>query len=542
MPPRLSRSRVASLAVALGAVLGAGHARAQSLPGDDAQTVTLQDALELTAVGSPDIALASGRVAAERAGLRAAASAFEPRWTGTVESGQTQAPLTAAQRAGVGGPTLGTGYSAYEVGLAKQFRSGLEVSPFLRVTRTETDGVVPFVETTAAAALSYSVLGGARRSLENARERAASLQVEAAQADFLRSRELALGGAARAYWEYVGAVKVAEALEGAETRVSRLLGDTRKLVQADERPSADLIPLRADLLRRRASRLRAEMEAREARRQLGLAMGMASAQADALGEPGDALPTTPPDFAIDERALVAAALAARADLFAAERRLVGAEREVNARRTDLRPAIDVVVEGGYSGLSEGGVGPQHYVPAGLNTVGGGFVNVKLRVNRLRSGASRAAFEAYEVERIRLRVARDDLARRIEAEVIAAVAEQRSGASQVAHTRAAVLLYEQAVEVQRQRLWQSMGTLFDVQIAEERLADAQTEAVRAEVRHASSLVRLHLAVGTLLRDGLEPAARLLGDLEALGTFAAPFAPRPDGPDAPGALPSTLGRTP
>ena len=70
---------------------------------------------------------------------------------------------------------------------------------------------------------------------------------------------------------------------------------------------------------------------------------------------------------------------------------VHVEREVGALRADRRPSVDLVMEGGYSGLSENVAGPQHYVPLGLNSAKGAQLGVTLRVNRLSTGAADAAF-------------------------------------------------------------------------------------------------------------------------------------------------------
>ena len=456
--------------------------------------VTLAEALEAAGQQSPSVALAAEEAAAERAGLRAASAAFEPQLYGSAGGGQVETPLTLGQReAGAAG---GQGYQQYEVGVTRRFRSGLEVTPLVRMSRTALDGASPLVETTAGLAVAYPVLGGRARNGELAAEDAAGYRVDAADADRVRSAEAAAAEAAVAYWDYVGAVRVRDALVVSEERAGVLLGETEALVAADERPAADLVPLRADLARRRAARLGSDQSVYDARQRLGLAMGGTAEAADALGAPADALPEVPEAVVVDEAALVASALAARMDLEAAGLRVVALRREARAAAADHRPSVDVVVDARYSALNEGAMGPQDLLPLGIGAHRGGRVGLTLRVNRLGGGATRASAERHQAIVARAQIVRDDLARRIRADVAGAIAGLRSGAAETAQTRAAVALYEDAVDNERQRLRLGMGTLFDVQIVEERLANARTAAVQAEVRYAQALVRLHAAAGRL----------------------------------------------
>ena len=455
--------------------------------------VSLADALGAARQQSPEVALAGEAIAGERANLRAAASAFDPQLYGSVGGGQAATPNRSFQGTTPVLATAGSGYQQVEVGVQRQYRSGLALTPLVQMTRTAADGTSALLETTAGVSLAYPVLGGRERNTALAAEDAAGQRISAARADLDRAAETAAAAAAVAYWDYVGAVRIQEALQVAEARAARLLADTEALVAADERPAADLVALRADISRRRAARLSADQSVYDARQRLGLAMGGTAADADALGPAADALPEVPATVEVDEAALVARALDARADLLGADLRVRALDRETAAATADLRPSVDVVLDAGYTTLSEGAAA--QFLPVG-GASRGGRVGVSLRVNRLGSGITRATTERQRATRERLRIARDDLARRIRADVAGAVASLRSGAAEVAQTREAVALYQEAVENERLRLRLGMGTLFDVQIVEERLANARTSAVQAEVRYAQALVRLHAAVGAL----------------------------------------------
>src|SRR5690606_19684430 len=112
----------------------------------------------------------------------------------------------------------------------------------------------------------------------------------AVELEQVQTEATAAAQVAQAYWDYVGAVRVRDALGVTAERAQRLLDETETLVAADERPAADLIALRADVARRRAALLQADQAVFQARQALGLAMGGTAEAAAALGPPSDALP------------------------------------------------------------------------------------------------------------------------------------------------------------------------------------------------------------------------------------------------------------
>lgn len=501
------------------AVSSSGDASGQAFRTDDSErpqgvrmsgagstSIGLADALNAAVQKSPDVAVAAEFKSMERASLRTAASAFEPHLYGSLGSGQSATPLSSLQRPSPDVRTAAQSYQRYEFGVHRRFRSGIEVTPTVQMTRTVAGEAAVLNETSAGLSLRYPVVGGRVRSTDRAAEDAAAQRVEAAGMDEVQAKQSAMTGAALAYWDYVGAALVLNTLSEAEAQSIRLLDEMEILVAADERPAADLITVQADLARRRASRLQAEQAAFEAQQALALAMG--DADADDIGPPSDGLPAVRPLTLLDERALVALALERRTDLHAADRRYRAAVRMVRARRADLRPALDLVVDAAYSALSEGAAETYQYLPLGIGATRGNRVGVSLQINRLGSGAARAASRRAAAERDRLRILHDDAARRIRAEVAFAVVRLRSSAAEVSQTRAAVALYEEAVENERRRLRLSMGTLFDVQMMEERLINARVETVRSEVRYARALGQLRAATGTLLaEDPVVTAARL-----------------------------------
>ena len=443
--------------------------------------------------GTPDVAVAAYAVDAERADLRSAASAFVPQLTGDASAGRTSTPLASAQRAS-GASALDESFQTYRLGIQRSYRNGVTLTPSVQMTRTHLAEFGALVETSAGLEVRYPLLGGASRSVPRASEISAQLRVDAAELDLEFARERSIANGLSAYWTYVGARRTLDESLNAEERARQLRDEIQRLVDAGERPAADVGGVSADLARRTADRLGSEQALYEARLRLALAMGQPSEAAAQIGSPLDPLPTVPDTVDVDEPALIERALANRYDLQAATARLQAADRVLGALVVDARPSADAVVDIGYVGLAEGAASPHQFVPLGIGTARGGRIEFSLKFNRLGGSGPAAAAARQRAARDQARVRLHDLARQIEADVVSAVAETRSRAAEVHVLRASVEAYDRAVFNERRRLQLGIGTLFDTQNAEERLATASALAVAAEVRYAQALIRLRLAVG------------------------------------------------
>jgi outer membrane protein TolC len=307
-----------------------------------------------------------------------------------------------------------------------------------------------------------------------------------------------------------------------EARAARLVEDTRRLVEADERPAVDLVPVRASLASRRAARIAGEEALDEAKRALLLEMG----------SPPEALATLPPpatpfpaDAAVDPAVApapgeaAARARAGRADVAAAALRREGAAALLRGARRELRPRLDLDLGLGYRGLESGGA-PGRLVTPFYSSLGGPQASVgvtwafPLR-NRAAEGAAIVSEAAYR----QAEVLADEAARAAALDAATAALSLRRSAEEVRVAAEAVRLHAAAVEGERQKFRLGTSTLFDVLFAEESLSAAELAEVEARRRHAQALARLRYETGAL--SGVEGAEA--GDAAALAG-RAPATPR------------------
>ena len=467
--------------------------------------LTMDEVVRTTLASSAPIAQARAAVEAAQGGLRSARGAFDPRMTARVITEQSPSPLRTAD--GLTAPRTET--LQYRLGIARPFRSGVVVTPTLAFQREQTSIAAsdPFNAVSAGVDLTVPTMRGRGGGFAAGRERAAELTYEAGEAGYRHQRATGVLRSAEAYWAYLAATHRATVLAGAEERARKLVDDTRKLVESDERPSADLVPVTAHLASARAARLAGEQGLRQARQQLELAMG---SEPTAAGAPAPATPF-PNAGAAAETPLadVRRAAARRADLVEAEKHRLSAQAMSRGLRSELRPQLDLNLHVGYSGYGSGG-GFGRMVPPFNSERTGMEARAEISYgaplgNRSASGA---VMEQAAAERSAT-IAAAELGRRIQLEVALAAETLRRSAEEMAQADEAVALYARSVHSETQRFRLGTATLFDIMYAENGLTNATLARIDAQLRQALAIARFRFQTGDLSPEGGEaPSAESL----------------------------------
>lgn len=491
LPPYVRGLRPALLALGLlAAAASAAPAQAR---------LTLEEVVRATLVSSAEVRAAEAGVRRQEGVARQAAGAFDARLLTTVAAERVEDPT-----AGSGGTAAAaTRGMEYGVGIDRRFRSGIVVAPQLTVSRAETPGGDALPRSLATASLDVLLPLGRGRGggLPTARERAATDSRRAGEAELAQRRAESVLRSVEAYWGYLAAVKRLEVQRGAEERAERLVEETRKLVEADQRPPADLVRVQASLASLRAARLAGEQGLTAARGELGLAMGTPPAALAALPAPATPFPAPadPAAGALPTPAQVAAeALRVRPDLAALRARRDAARTLLRGARTELRPRLDLTVRVGYTGVEEGGALGGMLPP--LAGRGGVHAGVELSSglalgNREAEGlALQSAAEEEDVAG-----AERELERRIALQAATAVETLRRSGAELGQAVEAARLHSAAVENERRRFQLGSATLFDVLYAEDGLTSATLARFEGELRHAVALARLRAAAGSLAAD-------------------------------------------
>lgn len=519
---RRGRACAARVILALGLVWG--NTALASPP------LRLVDALRMALSGNPDVKVQETVVEAARGQQLQAAGQFDVVLSGGVNYDKliSPSPVDGVDQQ----QTVSTGYRA---GVVKQLRNGASVGTTLdaaAITNSALPGAQQPNKVVLGVSLNLPLLRGRGAREVRAAEDAATLTVQASELALHDTAAQTLYRTLSAYWTYSIRFAQEKATLDSEQRSRDLFASTQKLVEASERPPADLVLLKADLADRVAARQAAGLALSEARSTLGRLLGLDAAAIAALAAPADDLPAIldigPPATAALLR-MHAAALARRPDLLALTARRSAAERQAEAAHLQLRPVLDLEVGVSYAKVSESGrrfpwIGNVGQLQRGPSV--GARLNYQFP---LQNTSARGVVRERDAVLDQLTIQRQDLATAVASGIDLALQSLASNAAQLKVAQEALSLYEQAVrqEIIKQR--NGISTLIDVINIETRFINARTNYLQTQLAYANAIAKLRFETGTLLPAGtpgtggarfeLDPA-----ELAGLGPIAGELVPR------------------
>ncbi len=462
--------------------------------------IGLLDAVRVTLAMDPVIHAQDQVLEAARGGLLAAQGQFDPVPSAELRYQHNATPLTQFQR--LNGLNFLKGDTViYQVAMDQQFRSGLRVTPSLGMTRNQDNSSNSSAPHIAAVNLNITIplaRGRGERAVA-AREKAAEAEYQASTLELWHTISGSIAKTTAAYWNYRAATGALAAFAEAEARLRELLDNSQKLAEADEMPPADLKQYESQLATATASRIGAEQALVESRQALGLAMGLPFAEIATLPPPSDDFPpidgrNSVDPFKIDW--LVEDGLRRRNDLKAAERRLEAAESLLAAARNNTLPQVDLSLDVGYQGLSEGN-GFDNAFTGFTNNVGGVNAGASLRYrwpiyNRTAEGnvvQGQANLQGIAINKA-------NLARTISSDILVAANNLGNGLAQLRQAQAATESIRVAFENEKKKKRLDMSTSIDVLLIQTLLTNATIDEVNAYGNYAAALVRLRFATATL----------------------------------------------
>lgn len=487
-------------------VFGLSAAFAAGPPGTGAG-LGLLEAVAMTLERDPNIALVESGVAASRGALLSARGAFDPVLGGSLF--QDRVPAAPGSASSAEERVL-----AGAVDLEQRLRSGLVLEPAITLERSA--GLGPTANrATVSFAFRQPLLRGRGRRVVAAGERAAERELAASGADLEHTIALRLRAVALQYWRVRAAMYDLEISRATEERSRQLLETTRKLIEADVTPAAEIVQLEADLAAKEATRIADEGALYAARLELGREIGLEPVGAAALPLPSDPFPELAAgSLGREETVLIAEALARRADLRAERQRLEAAEVRLESARDALEPRLDLLFVPSYSGAVEGAGGADFFSPLIDNVPGLGTslglslswptLNRRAEGERIQAEAARRA-GALLVELLRKSIGADV--------AIALDALERSSLRAERAARA-VEFFERAVENEEKKLRAGSSTLIDLITQRDRLTASRQQEVAARLALAVALVELRFQTGTLTERSGEAEAVRYEDLTTL----------------------------
>ncbi|HEY7215984.1 MAG TPA: TolC family protein [Thermoanaerobaculia bacterium] len=484
---RNQRSGWAVVVLLLASPALAGAAEPQPIQG-----IGLVEAIRLMLEQDPNLAIEQARLRSARGILLSAEGAFDPVLSTSLEQTDTDTPLTEISN-------RERRVLDNSVGLTKRFRTGFSIEPQLDLLRTTDDNADPVNVGTFSFTLRQPLLRGRGRSVTAAPELSAERQVAAGTLDLRHTTAERAFAVASQYWQTRAALLNLEVLRESEERARELLETTRKLIDADVTPAADLVQVEANVVAKETTRIGGERDLFAAHQALGREIGLPPEQIAALPFPADPFPALAASHlpAAGQSARWAAlALARRADLGAARERRSAAEILRRAADNSLQPQVDLLFTPSYSGLVEGAGTGTFFSPLYRNVPGASStLSLSLSWPTLNSRA-RGDLAQVEAAVEQGRFLEDLLARQIGADVAIAFDAVARGAQQLERAAEAVRLFERAVENEEKKLRAGTSTLIDVISQRDRLTAARQSEVSAHLALALALVQLRFETGTL----------------------------------------------
>ena len=501
---------LAMLSLPFSVLAVAAHAQRSPWPGG----VTLREALDAALLHSVQLQLGERQVQIGSGALLAARAPFNAQVTTALATQRENSVSPSA--AGVLTPVLTRTVSSSII-VPKRFRSGIVVTPRVGLTRADAANIHGAL--TSRASVSLDVLvpllrdrGGA---ITAAPERAAARGYDASVLDARHAAASSILGVVVTYWDELAAEQRLEVYRASERRAQQLVDDTRKLVEADERPAGDLKQLLANLALKRAARLTGEQVSVEARQQLALAMGVYGTGGSAPPRAITSFPDLPSDTGRGSRAdtgAVTDALHRRADLAALAARRSAAEVQLRAARSGLSPRLDLAVELGYEGIATGGGVDGAFSSFYRNVPGLNAsvqVSYELPLSRLAArGSVLQSSAVYAQARIR----EAELVRQISSGVFVAREALRHSRLALLASRDAVALSRDAVENEKRKFQLGMSTLFDVILAEDALTNSRLGEIAGQHGYAVAIARLRYESGSIVDADGQHLAVSAGSME------------------------------
>ncbi|MET3131148.1 outer membrane protein [Oxalobacteraceae bacterium GrIS 1.11] len=419
--------------------------------------------------------------------------------------------------------------TGYQVGFSKLLRNGINLGTTLD---TLADDSVAGQARQHRAKLDVSLTVPLLKGRESAgvQEQVARLGVLASRYALRDRAAQTLYAALLAYWNYRTRVDLEQVAASSEQRSDNMLSSLQILVDAAERPRADLVLLQADHSDKVAARYAAVLARTEAQKALGRLLGLDAAAIVRLPAPAQPLPDAtllPTGMLPQLEAMSATALLQRADLQAVTLQLEAAQRDLSGAQDNVKPQLNLQLGLGYGKASEGGA-RYRFIGAPGYTQSQPSVFARLSFQfPLENNVAGGVLKERAALASELSLQRRDLQIGIASDVDSAWQTLSSSAQQLKVAQQALSLYELAVRQESVKQKNGISTLIDVLNVESRFVGARVNLLQLQLAFASALARLRYETGTLLpaftaADGVADSFALdPDDVAGLGPLSKQF---------------------
>lgn len=509
--------------VLFSAAFAAGQeAPAPSLPAG----LGLLDVVRTTIARNPNVSIQKQQVESSQGALQQASGKFDETLGLSLNRQTADSPLNSSLSPYYIPPFNKQDTTGYTMSLTRQLRSGITLLPSLSMTRVEATSPYAFlsqgVGTENQGVVSFSVLvpllKGLGEDVAAAGESSAKNTYEAERLYLNYTVAQNVFNAVQSYWSYVTAVKRLAIFVESEQRAQVLLASTRKLIEHDQRPAASISLVEANLSSKRASRIAAEQALSDARKDLGLNMGLGAAEIARLAMPSGneiseagALMIPGPD---KDQYFIDMSLERRTDLKSLLSRQEAAKIGKVAAQKNMLPQLDLNLQAGYNSLSEKNAFGDYLTAYGNNASGLNTTAVLQYTWPIRNNDARGYYAQQKAnyEKAAINVARTSDT--IGAGVANALSSLRKMSLQLTESKASVLSYRKAVDNELKRFTLGQSTLNDVITNENYLVSARLDEATSFQNVAGAIISLRFQTGTIISPGTETFTVSLKELTSV----------------------------
>lgn len=473
---------------------------------ENATGLTLLDAVSATLEKQPDI-LIKKQLAQEKLGTLLQQNArFSPLLNIQLANTQATTPFNSIEQSIYGLPYNTQRTIGNSLGIGTQLRSGITIAPSMNIMQSVDSGTDTITTNRARlnVAATIPVLKGGRNEV-TAQEDVATLEVTASNDAVRASMEQNICATVNWYWLYCAAIQRHAIQLNTEARIRQLVEDTRKLAQAGERTVTDVKKLEADLADKTMQRLRGERTLYIVQEQLGLAMGLFAEEIVVLKPPADTFP--PVDTAAiaycTEHAddLIAYALDNLSELAMYQHYEFAAQRLVAAAKGNIKPTLDLQFNVGYRGLQEGKNGSAFYGSLDSQIESLDYVAMTTFAYPIGNKDARGLLKRREAEYQKRLIDRKTAQRQMAVAIRQALRNVAITAATYAEAARAADAYQRAYDDEQKRLRAGLATTLDVILMDDKLQQAQLNAIDAAAEYSVAVAHLRHVTGTLFKNNV-----------------------------------------
>jgi outer membrane protein TolC len=454
--------------------------------------LTIAEIIQITLQKNPDILLQQEAIRSKRGEFTQTRASFETILTSRISYKDDATPLSNSNRASLGGTSfLRSGSANVNLGASKTLRNGTVLSQQIDLSGSESGlrGVKPENRANIIFQISHPLgRNRGRNNRANVHREAALLELEAEMISLRITINQKVYQAVQAYWAYSGACQNLRIREQAKERALRLASETEILIKADERPASERSQIIANLASRKAECIGAKAQVRQARRNLGLILGIDSEAIERLSFPDFTLPGVK-DLEIASsvnEAEINRLMNLRPEMENIKLRIKAAKRRVAGSRNLEKPQMNLNLFSGYNGFEQKNGMNSFFTPMSNRIPGANFgISFETEFPQ-KNHQARGLRMQYQSAENSLGISLSKIKREIKSGLYQAFNLVHDQVQQVNCSSEAVKAYEQAVKNENEKLAQGFSTIVDLLYVEDRLTSAMVSDLQARVELANAI--------------------------------------------------------